>query len=237
VKGSRATRIINEQWGTIVTRFFEELRRLLERKNLPTEYVSVTEIQPERLERRKELCPHLHIVFVGRHPRQRWAISITEIRELWNRIISNHYEGSFDGSASTRIEQIKHSLRNYLTKYITKGNSVLAKAIELGLSEQLPRSWWNASTPIKNAVKASIEELDKGLSDYIDKNLDRLKEMGYIRWFFRIEKEFTDDTNFTRKVCFGVVGSFADGAIGKIKALYQRECLQKQKTSQIGLTT
>ena len=238
VKGSRATRIINEQWGKITGKFFQELKRLLERKNLPTDYVYVTELQPERLKNRKEVAPHLHIVFVGRLPRKAWAISVQEIRNLWNRIISNHYEGKFDGSASTRIEQIKHSVRNYLTKYMTKHTSVLVMVKDLGLSEQLPRQWWGITRNLGTAIDASIQKLDESLTNYIERNLERFKQYGWVRWYFRIEKEIHDvSTNYSRTICFGIVGSFSDEGLDKIKALYQRECLQKQKASQIGLTT
>jgi hypothetical protein len=214
---------INELWGEIVRKFMQELRRLLKSKGLPDDYAYCVEIQEERLINSGLLCPHLHIVFVGRLPGQRWAIKPDEIRAIWNRIVSNHTDIEFDGSASTRIERIKYSVRNYLTKYMSKGSAV-AKAIELGLAEQLPRRWSAMTQTMANAVTASTETLDKGLSHYIDKNLELFKERGYILWFYRVEQEITDyQTGFTSKVTFATVGAFSDAGLNKIKALYRQE--------------
>lgn len=226
VTGKKLTKIINDQWGEIKRKFYQELTRLLETKKLPTDYVAVDEIQPKRLYEDGELAPHLHIVFVGRHLGKHWAITPNEIRSIWNRIVSNHLPKrlKFDGSASTRIEQIKYSVRNYLTKYLTKGSTV-DKVKELGLADQLPRQWWSATNNLKAAAKAAIETLDEGLSDYIERNLERFKQAGYVRWYFRIEKELEDfSTNAVHKVCFGIVGCFSDGGLEKIRALFHREC-------------
>lgn len=232
----RAIELINEQWGQIVRKFLQELTRLLKRRGLPEDYVNVTEIQEDRLKQRKLLVPHLHIVFVGRLPRKTWAIDKTEIRELWNRIISNHTDVDFDGRASTRIEPIKHSVRNYLTKYISKGTAI-EKAKEYGLTEQLPRRWYSMTRNLANAVKASIQKLDAGITDFIERNLERFKQYGWLRWYFRIEQEFTDTTtNFTKTVCFGIVGSFSDQGLDKIKALYEREGSKRRLASQLGLS-
>lgn len=227
VKGYDHRREINLNWKQIVRKFIQELKRLLDRKGLPLELIWITELQPKLLIEQGTISPHLHIVFVGRNSkRDNWAISPTEIRNLWNRLIANHYKGrSFDGSASTRIERLRKSVRNYMSKYMSKGGiNLIELALEKGLEEQIPECWGRVSTGLKNMIEAAIEKLSIPLTNYIEKNLDRLKELGYILWYFRCEKEFTEpDTNFTRTVCFGIVGSFSDGGLAKIKALYQRE--------------
>lgn len=215
---------LNRQWAEIVRKFIQELQRELVRDCLPESITAVTEIQDERLTRRKLLCPHLHIIFCNRHPHGKWVLSTEKVSEIWNRIIANHTNAVVNNKASTNIEAIRKNPKHYLTKYMSKGTSI-KKAIEYGLEDQLPTTWHYVSPDLKQAVSNSREKLTSAVCDFIEKNLQKLKDLGYIRGYHRIEIDYTEpDTNFTRKVLVGVIGCFADGGYEKTMELFHREC-------------
>jgi len=143
-------------WAEICRQFFQSLGRLLTSAGLPASFVSCTEIQPKRFAERGGLPLHLHVVFPGRLPYKKWAISTQQIDALWSRAVIGRCpefaEAPFRSACN--IQRVKKSAESYLGKYMSKGASFVGAVLnqDAGLAEFMPRTWWNCSLNLRRAI-------------------------------------------------------------------------------------
>lgn len=198
-----------ECWAEITRQFFQALTRLLESRGLSTEYVQVTEIQEKRFSRWGQIAPHLHWVCQSRKNRYSdYAIAPSEVRDIWQRILSNVLGAELDVSAATRIEQPRGSLKRELGKYLSKGSKVARAVVEAGRGDELPTAWWGAAKALKLKVKARIVVLNGESATFLLRNLDKLQACGELQ-YRSIEIELTDqETGKVRQLTIGYSGWF-----------------------------
>jgi len=212
--------LVCSKWAELVRRFFEELTRLLKRRELDTDYVQVTEIQGKRFEKWGQVAPHLHFVCQGRMSRREfWRIRPDEVRHIWERLLSNLLGRGVDGQAATRIETPRTSLAAELGKYISKGGKVIKVIQEQGKGDSLPSAWWGAAKGLKQVVKSRVREYSGEVAESLMDNLDALEAAGDV-WFARIYTEFSSFTlrqgleKLTHfKICVGAIGYFKTKAV------------------------
>jgi hypothetical protein len=206
--------VVCKGWSDLTRKFFQELQRLLERRQLATHYVQVTEIQEKRFLSWGQIAPHLHWVVQGRrHRREDWRIKPDEVRSIWERLLGNLLNRAIDGKAATRIEQPRKSLAAELGKYLSKGSKIVQAIQDAGKGAFLPSAWWGVSKFIRIAIKKRIIEAVGNLADWIDKHLDQLraeKKIAFTRIYRKIEYE-----GGSKEVCCGIVGRFKSKAILK----------------------
>lgn len=142
----------SHQWAEIVRIFTQWVHRRLKAAGGCPWVIGCTEIQPERQARDGGLPLHLHIVFQARVKRV-YTLSPAEVRDAWERAcnacIPQSECLSFD--ASTRIEGVKKSVVNYLSKYVSKGTNVPDEELEAE-GYKLPSSWWHGVGKFKKAI-------------------------------------------------------------------------------------
>lgn len=170
--------LVNWRWEEIARRFFEELRRELKRNGLPDAIVHCTEIQTSRFQKTGDYCPHIHWVHVGRlSPKNGWSISKETIRIIWERILSNLLEKRVDCPWATRVEPVRQSACNYLSKYMSKGcDTITPPQINLDLGA-FPHSWHGETLSLKRIVKSLIITLE---NEYANDFIDTIKSLGTI---------------------------------------------------------
>lgn len=166
---------INGQWGEIVRRFFQKIRRLFKKRGCRFIYVSVTEIQEQRFSTYSQPCPHLHFVyFARRNPQEGYVLQTPDFFEAWRQtlaevitIISNNSIGALkndcmhalkQNKGSVKLESIKVSAAAYLGKYMTKGCKVVASMQEKEWNE-FPKQWWSTCMYCRKLFKDSIIHL------------------------------------------------------------------------------
>jgi hypothetical protein len=196
-------------WSELMRQYFQEVRRLLERRGLSTDFLYVVEIQEKRYECWGQVVPHVHWLVQGRkNRRSHWLILPAEIQAIWQRLLSNLLGHEVDCSAATRIEKPRNSLRAELGKYLSKGGTVLKKIIDAGQADLLPTTWWSASLDLKREVKQAITILtgDECL-EFID-SLESLQNAGLLR-FRKIMHKFDDGF----EICLGFVGFLLSRAL------------------------
>lgn len=156
---------ISRQWAEIVRVFLQRLRRGLISAGLPAEIVGVTEVQEERTNRDGILALHLHIVFVGRHPKRTWAYTPSWYRGEWVAVISRYVKDppeTYNWSAVENVVRVKFSAESYLGKYMSKGlKSVAAISDEFGV-DCLPSAWHTCSASLRDRVLGKIRGLSPG---------------------------------------------------------------------------
>lgn len=144
-------------WPEFVRQALQWLARRLEAKGLPKVVVSVSEIQPERLQAGNGGYLHLHMVWPNHynapggysvHPMafRAWCEKFLIARGLFE-----------DGSwVNVDVQPVRKSAAAYLSKYMSKGGDCLeAFAAENGW-DAVPRQWWNLTKTIRDAVKRAV---------------------------------------------------------------------------------
>lgn len=147
---------ISANWGEICRVFNQWVhRRLLAAGGCPW-LVGCVEIQEKRLDREGGLPLHLHLTFQARTGKEH-TINLHEVSRAWMRAVCCcvPMAAYYDFSAATRIEGIKKSVENYLSKYISKGitDNVVRRIAE---GYVLPSTWWFGVGGFKKLIKKEM---------------------------------------------------------------------------------
>lgn len=163
----------NAAWPEITRRFIQDLRRELERKNLPTWVIGCTEFQPLRYKRTGQPWPHLHLVFVGRTGKP-WLIGGKRITEMWARCVGAVLDIPVEALQwATRIEAIKtkKTVGRYLSKYMSKGSEEISEILDLNPAFPIPHSWHHCSHDLNATIAKGTAHLTPKTAAFVIKLL------------------------------------------------------------------
>lgn len=144
---------LHESWNVVVDAYRRKLRRKLRDDGLSGDSVTVSEIQSKRYQRTGIPVLHLHTVFVGRRPGEKWAISTKDHDEMWRSslsIVLGEVVSKLDSACN--IQAVKKSAEGYLGKYMSKGTSTVRNLCKEGFEGWLPKQWWSATRSLCKAV-------------------------------------------------------------------------------------
>lgn len=155
------------EWSEITRVFAQWLSRRLGGAHGYKWVVGCVEIQEERLEKYGGMPLHLHLAFQSRVKRG-WTIDKSEVSRCWQRAICCVVPeaADVDYSSATRIEAVRKSLVQYMSKYISKGvNQNVLVSVEQGF--KIPSSWWLAVGGIKNEIARQSTVTTGVLASYV----------------------------------------------------------------------
>jgi hypothetical protein len=145
--------------GRIMNRVMEAISRELSRDGLPSWWLWVAEFQTRG-------ALHYHLLFPGRNEYQTWALTPSQIDEIWYRTLENHGLPAVSTRSACQIVQVKKSVVAYLCKYMTKGGQNFQdyqNSLSCGdsVSDSLPEpafpsSWWGCSGSLRKIIKKNI---------------------------------------------------------------------------------
>lgn len=150
-------RELSGQWGEVTRQTIQFLTRELQKKGLPPLVLSCSEIQPSRLETDGEAYLHLHLVWLN-PPKLRggWGVSADRLRSFWHSLVCRLTGLSDIPTPNIDLQVARGDVSRELSKYLSKGSGVLAAAAaDLGI-ENMPRTWWNMSKPLRDAIKGAV---------------------------------------------------------------------------------
>lgn len=203
-------------WSDLIRQFWQQLERLLERKQLPKAHVFVNEIQEKRFRSSGRVGLHCHGLYVGRHAGEQWAISYKTVNQLWARLLTNCIGRDIDCSKATEVDSLRKSCKAELGKYISKGCKIVNAIIESGQGDLLPTAWYGASKSLKAEVKAGMRVYTDGFADWIDKNRWLLRQKGILSYTdVFIDMSYRDDygnLQVKKDVRIGIAGRFTSEA-------------------------
>ena len=134
-------------------RLRQELGRLLRRRGLPDLVVGVVELQPQRSRAEGRPCPHWHIVFQGRKNRgSSWALNRADLDGVIAAALATASVPTTDLQSAGNVQQVRRSVRAYLSKYMTKGSGDCARWVGGRHEALLPRQWWFWTRPLRRWV-------------------------------------------------------------------------------------
>lgn len=213
---SDVLQLLNRNWGDIVRKFFQQVRRDLKKQKAPLEYVGVTEIQEKRWLRNSGLALHLHFAYVAKPASKKgFYLSSNRFREIWERIINkvlqrnNLLHGCNQKSFSSSIDCVivKKSVAGYLGKYISKGCEVVESVIEKGLQDSLPSQWWTASMQLKDRLKRKIIPIHADMAKQFMFAIDELIKGGIVEHYSDIYCDWEG-----QELRIGLCGKITEGS-------------------------
>lgn len=182
-------------WGEVARQTIQWLSRQLTHQGLPPLILSCSEIQPKRLENGGGAYLHLHLIWPNpSRKRGEWGVDADDLRAWWAKLLRRITDNPSLPTPNIDLVVAKGNIAKELSKYLSKGSSVLTKAAEdLGV-ENLPRTWWNMSKPLRDAIKSAIiqgVELGALILEWIE--YDRgMGEDGIFQWIREIYAEIED---------------------------------------------
>lgn len=146
-------------WPQLVNRLMQYLRRCLERQGLPSVVVSVTEIQPRRLQESGEGYLHLHLLWLNTPGKSgSWAVDVKSLRTWVASWLTRR--GLWENGSHVNVDtrSVNGEKARYLAKYTSKGATEIQEfASDCGW-ESVPGQWWNLSAQARRWVKDNLVE-------------------------------------------------------------------------------
>lgn len=146
-------------WPELVRQLLQRISRRLESKALPRLALSVSEIQPKRLQSSGQAYLHLHLVWLNHpNPRRGWAVSANDIRSFVSKFLVSRLGPDANGYVNVNVKAVEASITAYLSKYMSKGGECLQEALEDWGEDVCPPTWWNMTKALRDWVKSEIVE-------------------------------------------------------------------------------
>jgi hypothetical protein len=179
-----------DAWPLFQDRVRKELARKIQAAGLPALLVGVAELQPKRSLAAGFPCPHLHLVFQGRRsPSHHWALSPADLDGVIRAALATAGVHAPDGTKAEEwlatagnVQQVKRSVRAYLSKYMTKGSGDTARWVGTEAETLLPRRWWFWTRPLRAWVIEHVFPLAFGFVSWVHANREGLEQMGLARF-------------------------------------------------------
>lgn len=164
-------------------RLRRELSRLLRGAGLPDLVVGVAELQPKRSRAEGRPCPHWHVVFQGRRDRQSpWALSREQLDGVIAAALATAGVPVPDLRCAGNVQQVKKSVRAYLSKYMTKGSGDCAQWVGGDHEALIPHQWWFWTKRLRAWVLEHVFPIAFQFLAWVHEHREQLKAMGMARF-------------------------------------------------------
>lgn len=167
-------------WPRFQRRLTDLLTRYLTALGDEALVLAVVEIGHVRTRRTSRPMPHIHIACSGwgrKHPEGGYVLSPARM----DRLVADAalYAGLPGSSrlAASNIQGIKKSVRNYLSKYLTKGSPKEDMNLENGWEDLVPHQWWNRSANATALVGRHLFRLPPAFAAFIVQRRRQLEAM------------------------------------------------------------
>jgi hypothetical protein len=205
-------------WPKLVNRLMEWLRRELVRSKMPEFVVSVTEIQPRRLEETGEGYLHLHLLWMNHpSPKAGWAVRVERLRAWLADWLIRNGMWEEDSHVNVDTRSVKGEKSRYLAKYASKGSAEIEEFARDCGWDCVPSQWWNCSNQARRKIKDHTLEgrdigkfLDALINDVFDSD-----DFSGLRYLYHVDIEVGG-----KRVNAGWRGAFTDTAYDDIFSLW-----------------
>jgi len=159
-----------DMWPRFQRRYIDLITQHLKQHGDEALVVAVVEIGDIRARRTGRPLPHIHFVCSGYGKRKRngrWLFD----RSDHDRIIAKaaQYAGlpACARPAAGNIQPIRKSVKNYVSKYLTKQAPVKDVDLSDGYEELIPRQWWNRSEAACALLDGHLFKLPQGFAAFV----------------------------------------------------------------------
>ena len=168
-------------WPQFQRRYVDLLTQHLKRNGDVALVVGVVEIGDERAKRTGRPMPHMHVVCTGYGKRLKgypWLVCPQINDELI--ALAAAYSGlpAADRRAAGNIQQVKKSVKNYVSKYLTKQSPIKAVNLDDGYEALIPHQWWNRSQEAVALLEGHLFKLPQSFCAFLVARRKQLEDFG-----------------------------------------------------------
>ena len=146
-------------WAKICENLKKKLIYRLKLEGMPPHVVAVTELQEKRWKAQGVPAWHLHLIFVGSRSNGGWVLTPKIADRMWRDAVSKHCCSPPLFRSSSKLERVKKSVARYLSKYLSKGTSVIEE-VEEAWPGCTPSSWYICTKLVRSWVDISTRKGD-----------------------------------------------------------------------------
>lgn len=204
--------MIHSGWSDVMEAYQREIKRELERSGLKGELIGCSEIQVERFEETGKPWLHAHYVWVGRTRRTGWSITTQKHDEIFHRALNVVVQVDFEVCKSCcNLQPVRKDCSQYLSKYMSKGSSVIDSAVALGYDWWMPKQWYFMTRSVLSAIK---KETKQGKSIATNLECLRYAEPTFFRYWKDIFMPTSDPNDIG--IWVGCCGSLVGHSASKL---------------------
>ena len=159
-----------DRWPRFQRRYIDLITQHLKEHGDEALVVAVVEIGDIRAKRTGRPMPHIHFVCSGRGKRKkngRWLFD----RADHDRIIAKAAQyaglGRINLAAAGNIQPVRKSVKNYVSKYLTKQAPVKDVDLGDGYDDLIPHQWWNRSESACALLEGHLFKLPQGFAAFL----------------------------------------------------------------------
>ena len=169
------------RWPAFQRRITDLLVRHLQSNGDPGIVIAVVEVGAKRFARTRRPDPHIHIVTTGYRSKDmdgRFLLSPQVCDELVSKACQYAGLPFRERPAASQIAPIRHSVKAYMSKYLTKQIPVKPEDLQGEWSELIPRQWFNQSKACKAMVDGATIKLPPAFSAFVVRQQLLLEHFG-----------------------------------------------------------
>jgi len=158
------------KWPLFQRRLIDLLCRYLKENGDPAVVIGCCEVGAIRFARTGRPDPHMHFVTTGWGRKAAdggWLLRPERMDALVDQACRYAGLPSVPRPAASQIEQVKHSVASYMSKYLTKQAPVALGEVAEEWSELVPRQWWNQSEACKALVDGCLFKLPPAFAAFV----------------------------------------------------------------------
>lgn len=174
------------RWEVFQRKTIDLWAQYLKSEGAPAIVLQVAEIGGRRLNRVDQPMPHLHLVVYGWNQKRRdgaFLINKQINEEILARACAYAGLPSRKRQAACNVQQVKFSVKGYLSKYLTKEGPKGGVAFKPEHEGCVPRQWWNRSADLKAFVDGHYFKLPPAFCAFVVREQKRLERVGVGRAF------------------------------------------------------
>ena len=158
------------QWPKFQRRYADLMIQHLKAYGDEAIFVMVAEIGDIRARRTGRPMPHIHFCCTGwgvRKPNGQWLLSHSDHDEIINKAAQYAGLPRTPRPAAGNMDQVKKSVVNYMSKYLTKQVGVGEVSTSDGYEDLIPHQWWNRSDEAHALIEGSFFRLPAGFCMFL----------------------------------------------------------------------
>jgi hypothetical protein len=171
---------VSGRWPEFQRSYADRVTRLLKANGDDALVVGVVELGEERAKRTGHPMPHIHAVMTGwgrRDASGQWLLRAEVMDEIVLLACRDVGLPDRERSAASSINPVKGTVRNYLSKYLSKGTDIAGVSLEDGWENLIPRQWWFRSKAAKALRCGHMWRLSPAFAAFVTQQRKRLEAL------------------------------------------------------------
>ena len=172
---------VSGQWPIFQRSYRDRLTRYLKGQGNEALVVGVVELGEVRAKRTGHPMPHIHAVLTGwgkRDASGQWLLRAEVMDEIVLLACRDAGLPDRERPAASSVNRVRGTVRNYLSKYLSKGTEIAGVSLDDGWENLIPHQWWFRSTAAKALRDGHMWRLPPAFAAFVTQQRKRLEALG-----------------------------------------------------------